>query len=267
MPRPDHGHLTAGETAHRLGVSVRALRVYERHGLVRPARTAARWRVYGPDQLTQLGQVLALKRFGLKLSQIATLVRAGKIDIDRLLALQEDELQQRKLKADRALALVRDARMRIANGTTLPIEEIVALIKETRMSNVDLTPQYLALWSKHMSPERLRAVHPDWSTGAGALFFSRWTQLVAEAKRLKDSDPGAPQALDLARRALTFAAEFTRFDPALMASVKAVFREGFADPEMVPYMPYSPEVRRFMDAAIERLHATERPDNAGAPCP
>lgn len=77
----------------------------------------------------------------------------------------------------------------------------------------------------------------DWLTGAAERFGAQWLALIAEAERLKDTDPGAPQALDLARRALSFAAEFTRFDPELMASVKAVFREGYADPEMAPTCP------------------------------
>ena len=57
------------ETAKRLGVSVKALRVYEAHGLVAPARTQAGWRVYGPVEMARLHQVLALKRLGLPLSQ------------------------------------------------------------------------------------------------------------------------------------------------------------------------------------------------------
>ena len=242
-------------------MSVRALRVYERHGLVHPARTAADWRVYGPEQFSQLHQVLALKRFGLKLAQIAELVHGNTAPLDRLLALQEDELLRRQQQAGRALTLVRDARKRIAEGKALRLDEIIALIKETRMPDAEnISPKFWDLWSNHVRP-RAVAVHPDWLAGAGERFGAEWLTLIAEAERLKNTDPEAPQALDLARRALSFAAEFTRFDPELMASVKAVFREGFADPEMVPHMPYSPEVRRFMDAAVERLHAIEKTDS------
>ena len=95
---------------------MRALRVYERHGLVRPARTAAGWRVYGPAELSRLHQVTALKRVGLKLVQIEKLVRGNAASLDRLLALQEDELLHRKRQTDRALALVRKARKHIAEG-------------------------------------------------------------------------------------------------------------------------------------------------------
>jgi DNA-binding transcriptional MerR regulator len=102
MARPDT-YRTASETAKRLGLTVRALRVYERHGLVRPGRTLAGWRVYGPDQMAELHQVLALKRLGLTLGRIADLLKGRRVDLDHVLALQEEELTARKARVDRAL--------------------------------------------------------------------------------------------------------------------------------------------------------------------
>jgi DNA-binding transcriptional MerR regulator len=251
-------HYTAAETARRLGVSVRALRVYERHGIVRPNRTAVGWRVYGADEISRLHQVIALKRVGLKLAQIAKLVRGNTVPLDQLLGLQEEELVHRKQQTDRALALVRKARKHIAEGKTLPLDDFISLIKESRMPDFELSPEYKALWAKHINPDRLKAVHPDWSTDSGVRFKARWVELIAEAEQLKDGDPGSPQALDLARRALSLVGEFTRFDPELMVSLKAVFQEGYASPDTAPHMPYSQGVRRFMDAAVEHLHAAER---------
>jgi len=37
----------------RLGVSAKALRLYEQRGLIAPLRTAAGWRVYGPDEMAR----------------------------------------------------------------------------------------------------------------------------------------------------------------------------------------------------------------------
>jgi hypothetical protein len=63
-------HLSPAETAKRFGISIKALRLYEQHGLLKPLRTAngstgAAWRVYGSDQIARLHQILALKRLGL----------------------------------------------------------------------------------------------------------------------------------------------------------------------------------------------------------
>ena len=43
--------LNASEAASRLGVSAKALRLYEQRGLIAPIRTAAGWRAYGPDEM------------------------------------------------------------------------------------------------------------------------------------------------------------------------------------------------------------------------
>jgi len=50
--------LSASAAAARLGVSVKALRLYERHGLVAPERTPAGYRVYGPDELARTSRRL-----------------------------------------------------------------------------------------------------------------------------------------------------------------------------------------------------------------
>ena len=72
-------HLSPAETAKRFGISIKALRLYEQHGLLQPLRTAngstgAAWRAYGLDQIARLHQILALKRLGLSLGQMGELL-------------------------------------------------------------------------------------------------------------------------------------------------------------------------------------------------
>jgi hypothetical protein len=42
---------TTSEAAKRLGVSIKALRLYEQQGLVTPGRTATGYRIFGPVQM------------------------------------------------------------------------------------------------------------------------------------------------------------------------------------------------------------------------
>jgi len=53
--------LGPGEMARRLGVTPKALRVYEREGLVAAGRTEAGWRVYGPAQAARLHQIIVVR--------------------------------------------------------------------------------------------------------------------------------------------------------------------------------------------------------------
>jgi len=47
-------YLSPTEAAKRLGISVKALRLYEQRRLVAPLRTSADWRTYGPEQMARL---------------------------------------------------------------------------------------------------------------------------------------------------------------------------------------------------------------------
>jgi DNA-binding transcriptional MerR regulator len=62
MRGKDETWLEANECAARIGLSKRALRLYEEHGLIRPRRTPKGWRLYGPGEIARLHEVLALKR-------------------------------------------------------------------------------------------------------------------------------------------------------------------------------------------------------------
>lgn len=62
--------LGAAECARRMGITVRALRVYERYGLIAPKRSARGWRIYDSSDLNRLNAILALKRLGMTLTQI-----------------------------------------------------------------------------------------------------------------------------------------------------------------------------------------------------
>jgi DNA-binding transcriptional MerR regulator len=57
----------AAECARRTGLTVRALRVYERHQLIEPRRTGKGWRCYGPLELRRLNVIVTLKAFGMTL--------------------------------------------------------------------------------------------------------------------------------------------------------------------------------------------------------
>jgi threonine/homoserine efflux transporter RhtA len=56
--------LNPSEAAKRLGVSVKALRLYEQRGLIAPVRTAAGWRLYGLDEMARVAEIAALRELG-----------------------------------------------------------------------------------------------------------------------------------------------------------------------------------------------------------
>src|ERR1700744_1490445 len=144
----DH-HFSPAETAKRFGVSIKALRLYEQRGLLKPVRTrngstGSAWRVYGPDQIARLHQILALKRLGLSLARIGQIL-AGPDALGSVLALQEEVLAKDAARLTPALQLVRAARAKLASGQLLSIDDLANLTKETVMTRVDVKEMGQAL--------------------------------------------------------------------------------------------------------------------------
>src|SRR5262249_9224394 len=127
-------HLSPAETARRFGVSIKALRLYERRGLLKPLRSEAGWRTYGPDQIARLHQILALKHLGLPLVRIGELLACRPDALEPVLELQEQVLARDSEQLYRALTLVRAARAKLKAGQTLSIDDLADLTKETVMT-------------------------------------------------------------------------------------------------------------------------------------
>ena len=116
---------------------MRALRLYERKGLVRPGRTQAGWRVYGPNEIERLHQVLTLKSLGLSLARITQLLAGRVADMPALLALQEDVLTARISDLQRARKSVQAARTKVSRDSQLSLEVLLDLVRETTMSTMN----------------------------------------------------------------------------------------------------------------------------------
>lgn len=126
--------LEANECAARIGLSKRALRLYEEHGLIRPRRTQKGWRLYGADEIARLHEILALKRLGLSLQRITALLQGKAVDLAGILGIQHDLLADQRKRAEQGLALVRAAQAKLAAGTSLTADELIRLANEANMT-------------------------------------------------------------------------------------------------------------------------------------
>ena len=102
--------LLIGEMASRSGVSRKALRLYERTGIL-PAtrRTDAGYRVYGPDILATLAFVAQARRLAFHLDEIKEVVqikRSGRCPCPHVL----DLVRQKVEELDRTLADLAEVR-------------------------------------------------------------------------------------------------------------------------------------------------------------
>ena len=251
-------YLTVAETCRRLGVSRKALRLYEAQGLVRPGRTQAEWRVYGPEQIARLHQVLALKRFGFPLNRVAEILNDKVPDISSLLEVHEKVVKSELKLLQRAARLLSVARMKLAAQGHLSTDDLIFLTKETIMSekrSEDLNEIYEEIAAKHLTDDDRAVLTRD---GMPVLLQpdSVWPKLHEEAQRLMETgDHKSIEAMDLARRWMEKVFEVTGGDPDLTRKVRDVARDmndnthfQGASPDSHAMMDF---VRKAYGAAIE----------------
>lgn len=249
-------HLTPAETAKRFGVTIKALRLYEQRGLLAPVRTingatGSAWRLYGPDQIARLHQILALKRLGLTLARIGQ-VLAGPDALGSVLALQEEALATDAARLARALVLVRDARAKMASGQTLSIDDLANLTKETVMTRLDAKEMGQTLKpfaAKHISEEERDAIRANLAIDRDAMARTVNSMLAEGQLLMEVGDPASPAAQDLGRRFSALAAQFNNTD--LRAKGRATWEDAMADPEASAKLALNREIFRFVNRAIE----------------
>ena len=80
------------EAARRLGVTAKALRVYEERGLLTPSRSTAGWRAYGRSEMARAAEIIKLRDLGLSLEQIARVMKGDSGDLEAALRVGDDGL-------------------------------------------------------------------------------------------------------------------------------------------------------------------------------
>jgi DNA-binding transcriptional MerR regulator len=113
--------LNASKAAKRLGVSVKALRLYEQRGLVAPIRSAAGWRAYGPAEMACAGEIAALRALGFSLAQVARVHSQG---LEPALAGHQAMLETRLGQLAEMVEKIRGLRRDLAQGRPPTIAEL-----------------------------------------------------------------------------------------------------------------------------------------------
>jgi MerR family transcriptional regulator/heat shock protein HspR len=114
------GYVMISIVAERYNIHPQTLRLYEREGLLKPARTVGNTRLYGPDQLRQLEMILRLTRdLGVNLAGVEFILNMHRRlqetidrDVDEMLSYVRQEVLDRRIGMERLNALVKVGRKR-----------------------------------------------------------------------------------------------------------------------------------------------------------
>jgi len=121
-------YLNPSEAARRLGVSAKALRLYEQRGLVEPDRNAAGWRAYGPAEMARAAEIVALRALGFSLAQVERVLGGNAQGLEQALAAHQAALESQLHQLARTVEKVRGLRGGVAQGQVPTVSELAGLL-------------------------------------------------------------------------------------------------------------------------------------------
>lgn len=122
--------LNASEAASRLGVSAKALRLYEQRGLLAPLRSAAGWRAYGAAEMSRAREIVALRALGFSLAQVARVLEGDSRGLEPALAAHQAVLDDRLRQLIGTIETIASLRDNLARGEAPTVDELARLTAE-----------------------------------------------------------------------------------------------------------------------------------------
>ena len=110
---------TVKQLSELTGLTPRTLRYYDSIGLLSPARRENDYRLYGPEDVGRLQQILLYREMGLPLEEIRQVLDAPGFDRRAALRGHLSRLLERKREVEDLIAAVRSTLEEIEGGTTM----------------------------------------------------------------------------------------------------------------------------------------------------
>ena len=234
--------LNPSEAARQLGVSTKALRLYEERGLLKPVRTAAGWRAYGPEEMTRAAEIVELRALGLSLAEVARVLGGDAPLLARALAAHEAVLEARARQLHDTVLRVRKLRVELDRGTM----SVASVVSSVRQAGNQISVTFDLPWpwggERFEIRELRRLTFITGPLGSGKTRLAmRLAEAIPEASfvgvdRLKDSAAAAKEMLatqpELEARVRRSVAEIAEAggneSDALLALLTALETEGSA---------------------------------------
>ncbi|NEU97560.1 MerR family transcriptional regulator [Bradyrhizobium uaiense] len=121
--------LSPSEAARQLGISAKALRLYEERGLIAPGRTPAGWRAYGAAEMARCAEIVELRALGLSVGEVARILSGDAVMLGRVLAAHEATLEARIRHCGDSIARVRRLRTDLGCGKMPATRDVIGAVR------------------------------------------------------------------------------------------------------------------------------------------
>jgi DNA-binding transcriptional MerR regulator len=182
--------------AQLAGVTPRALRHYDRLGLLKPKRTQAGYRAYSARDVERLEQIVALKFLGIPLKKIGLLITRTPNELARALHAQRRLLEDKRRLFDQAITALEEAEQALRSGQTPDAGLYRRIIEVIEMQGNDDAWKQKYEQLVQAKADRLKSLSPEVLDE----LRSQWARLIDEIRPVVAEDPAGPRAQALATR-------------------------------------------------------------------
>jgi len=237
MEVTDDIRFSVGSLAEATGLTVRTLHHWDEIGLLVPSeRTGAGHRRYTAADVRRLYRVLALRRLGLPLAEIAKVLEREGTDLRAAV-----ERHLREVEAEIAAATQLRDRLHRVLATLDSSPETVGAELIDAIEVMTMHERYYTAEQLEQLSERAEQLGPEGIERAQR----EWAELIDEVRghMERGTDPAAPEMQACAARWKALIEQFTGGDPGLRASLQRLYDEqgpqqasqGMVDPEVMAY--------------------------------
>ena len=202
---------TYGTTAFAAlaGVTPRALRYYDRLGLLKPKRSSSGYRVYFERDLEALEEIVALKFIGVPLKDIAAIRKRARGPFALVLHAQRETLEARRRAITRAIQAIAAAEASLRSGVAIDTQLFRQIIEVMHMDT-----QHEEAITTYVAKLKAKASHlAAMSAEQRGALREQWTALVEDVRASLGEDPASPKAQQLLDRWLSLLQALTGAGP------------------------------------------------------
>jgi DNA-binding transcriptional MerR regulator len=265
----DRKHYTTSQFAQKAAVTARALRFYDKVGLLSPSEyTEAGHRLYSDEDLRSLQQILALKFLGFSLEEIKVGLQKNPEHLQEALVMQKAMMREKRSQLDAVIRAIEKAEVLLKSNQgdwesiiidviqVMHMEQNKAWVKKylteeqqqklAEISQKSYSPQAaqkLAVWGENWTEEDQQRASQQWDA-----VFAELRKLVAEGK-----DPTSVEGQALAKQQSELIKQLTRGDADVEAGVKQWWKnyeELPLEEKPLPMYHYSKEEKAFLQKAL-----------------
>lgn len=227
--------LKVGQVASRSGLTVRTLHHYDSIGLLKPsARSDAGYRLYGRDDIARLHQIQALRRLGLALAEIGTMLASPDLPFATIVERQIDMLDQQIDQATTLRRRLQQLRGQLAEGRQPELADL--------LTNLEL----MSMYDKYFTPEELKELPFAQQDSAAQ---TEWPAIVKEVQALMEQGAASqsPQAQAVAMRWMKMLERDTKRNPQWLEKLNQMHAR---EPALQAETGLTPELSGFVQQAF-----------------